>query len=183
MENATNLLPWPVLVLQTLAENEHRELYTRALQSDSASIFQLVKFVSRHKLFIEWRFNAGFEIVGLHCSNWPITMQECVMFTICEPMISNPCLIYKDNLFIFFFPRFPFKLLLQKFTNKVYCCTNFEQYEQLNSSRIFRMFHFSIDRGGTFTDVLVKEPSGCLRVMKLLSVNPEYEDAPREAIR
>ena len=45
------------------------------------------------------------------------------------------------------------------------------------------MYHFAIDRGGTFTDVLVREPSGKLSVMKLLSVNPEYEDAPREAIR
>eukprot|EP01138_Halocafeteria_seosinensis_P009240 gb/GECG01009443.1/.p1 GENE.gb/GECG01009443.1/~~gb/GECG01009443.1/.p1 ORF type:complete len:1400 (+),score=179.60 gb/GECG01009443.1/:1-4200(+) len=59
-----------------------------------------------------------------------------------------------------------------------------------------RGFRFSIDRGGTFTDVYadipVKDSSpnnddGVQykhRVMKLLSVDPDnYEDAPREAIR
>lgn len=46
------------------------------------------------------------------------------------------------------------------------------------------MFRFSIDRGGTFTDVYAECPNGRSRVMKLLSEDPEnYEDAPREAIR
>ncbi|XP_022818304.1 5-oxoprolinase [Spodoptera litura] len=45
-------------------------------------------------------------------------------------------------------------------------------------------FQFAIDRGGTFTDVYARCPSGKVRVMKLLSVDPQnYDDAPREAIR
>ena len=46
-------------------------------------------------------------------------------------------------------------------------------------------FRFSIDRGGTFTDVYAKVPgeSG-FRVVKLLSEDPQnYPDAPREGIR
>lgn len=45
-------------------------------------------------------------------------------------------------------------------------------------------FKFSIDRGGTFTDVYAKCPDGKVHVMKLLSVDPtNYSDAPREGIR
>jgi len=45
-------------------------------------------------------------------------------------------------------------------------------------------FQFAIDRGGTFTDVFARCPSGEVKVMKLLSVDPSaYSDAPREAIR
>ena len=43
---------------------------------------------------------------------------------------------------------------------------------------------FWIDRGGTFTDVVARDPSGRVLVKKLLSENPErYVDAPLEAIR
>ena len=51
-------------------------------------------------------------------------------------------------------------------------------------------FRFSIDRGGTFTDVyaeLPPDPSNPsappFRLLKLLSEDPSYPDAPREAIR
>ena len=44
-------------------------------------------------------------------------------------------------------------------------------------------FRFAIDRGGTFTDVYAECPEGKVRVMKLLSVDPAYPDAPREGIR
>uniref|UniRef100_A0A1B6LIT0 5-oxoprolinase n=3 Tax=Graphocephala atropunctata TaxID=36148 RepID=A0A1B6LIT0_9HEMI len=45
-------------------------------------------------------------------------------------------------------------------------------------------FQFAIDRGGTFTDIYAKCPSGKVCVMKLLSVDPDnYPDAPREGIR
>lgn len=45
-------------------------------------------------------------------------------------------------------------------------------------------FKFAIDRGGTFTDVYAKCPSGKSRQIKLLSVDPSnYPDAPREGIR
>ena len=45
-------------------------------------------------------------------------------------------------------------------------------------------YNFSIDRGGTFTDVFATCPNGSIRVMKLLSEDPQrYVDAPREAIR
>ena len=46
------------------------------------------------------------------------------------------------------------------------------------------MFRFSIDRGGTFTDVYAECPGGKVRVLKLLSDDPQnYCDAPTEAIR
>ncbi|MBI2424314.1 MAG: hydantoinase B/oxoprolinase family protein [Candidatus Hydrogenedentes bacterium] len=45
-------------------------------------------------------------------------------------------------------------------------------------------WHFWIDRGGTFTDVVARDPAGALHTRKLLSVNPgHYEDAPLQAIR
>ena len=44
-------------------------------------------------------------------------------------------------------------------------------------------FRFSIDRGGTFTDIYAETPKGP-RVLKLLSENPDhYPDAPLEGIR
>ncbi len=43
---------------------------------------------------------------------------------------------------------------------------------------------FWIDRGGTFTDVVARDPHGQLQTAKLLSENPDnYEDAALEAIR
>ncbi|XP_003387513.1 PREDICTED: 5-oxoprolinase [Amphimedon queenslandica] len=45
-------------------------------------------------------------------------------------------------------------------------------------------YRFSIDRGGTFTDVFGETPDGRVVVLKLLSEDPlNYPDAPREAIR
>jgi 5-oxoprolinase (ATP-hydrolysing) len=45
-------------------------------------------------------------------------------------------------------------------------------------------FHFSIDRGGTFTDVHCRLPDGTESVSKLLSEDPtHYPDAPTEGIR
>ena len=51
-------------------------------------------------------------------------------------------------------------------------------------------FRFSIDRGGTFTDVYAELPrdpakpdAPTFRLLKLLSEDPSYPDAPREAIR
>lgn len=49
-----------------------------------------------------------------------------------------------------------------------------------------RPFRFSIDRGGTFTDVYAEVPGNekGFRVLKLLSEDPEnYPDAPREGVR
>lgn len=46
-----------------------------------------------------------------------------------------------------------------------------------------RGFKFAIDRGGTFTDVYAECPDGKIIVMKLLSEDPAYKDAPTEAIR
>jgi len=43
---------------------------------------------------------------------------------------------------------------------------------------------FWIDRGGTFTDVVGRDPAGNLHPLKLLSENPEaYGDAAIEGIR
>nr|WP_321464506.1 hydantoinase B/oxoprolinase family protein [uncultured Desulfobulbus sp.] len=47
-----------------------------------------------------------------------------------------------------------------------------------------RRWQFWIDRGGTFTDVVGKDPQGVLHTRKLLSENPErYDDAALEGIR
>ena len=46
------------------------------------------------------------------------------------------------------------------------------------------MHQFWIDRGGTFTDVVARDPSGALATAKLLSENPEqYRDAALAGIR
>ncbi len=46
-----------------------------------------------------------------------------------------------------------------------------------------RAWDFWIDRGGTFTDVVARTPSGQLRTLKLLSADPQrYEDAAVAAI-
>jgi 5-oxoprolinase (ATP-hydrolysing) len=42
---------------------------------------------------------------------------------------------------------------------------------------------FWVDRGGTFTDVVARDPAGALHAAKLLSDNPAYRDAAVEAIR
>ncbi|MBT6405039.1 MAG: 5-oxoprolinase, partial [Rhodospirillaceae bacterium] len=45
-------------------------------------------------------------------------------------------------------------------------------------------WHFWIDRGGTFTDIVGRAPDGSLRTHKLLSENPEhYADAAVQGIR
>ncbi|XP_065591734.1 5-oxoprolinase-like, partial [Cyrtonyx montezumae] len=44
-------------------------------------------------------------------------------------------------------------------------------------------FQFAIDRGGTFTDVFARGPDGRVHVLKLLSEDPAYGDAPTEGIR
>jgi 5-oxoprolinase (ATP-hydrolysing) len=46
-----------------------------------------------------------------------------------------------------------------------------------------RAWDFWIDRGGTFTDVIGRDPRGRLHPMKLLSESPAYTDAAVEAIR
>ena len=46
-----------------------------------------------------------------------------------------------------------------------------------------RAWDFWIDRGGTFTDVIGRDPAGRLHARKLLSESPLYEDAAVEAIR
>ncbi|NQY60430.1 hydantoinase B/oxoprolinase family protein [Cognatishimia sp.] len=46
------------------------------------------------------------------------------------------------------------------------------------------MWQFWVDRGGTFTDIVAKSPSGELKTHKLLSENPEvYKDAAVHGIR
>ncbi len=51
-------------------------------------------------------------------------------------------------------------------------------------SRVSIGWSFAIDRGGTFTDVIARSPSGEILVEKLLSENPgQYYDAALEAIR
>ena len=46
------------------------------------------------------------------------------------------------------------------------------------------MWQFWVDRGGTFTDIVAKSPTGDLKTHKLLSENPEvYKDAAVHGIR
>ena len=50
--------------------------------------------------------------------------------------------------------------------------------------KLKRKSEFWIDRGGTFTDVVMRTPDGALRTHKLLSENPEqYADAALQGIR
>src|SRR5215469_3402775 len=44
-------------------------------------------------------------------------------------------------------------------------------------------WRFYIDRGGTFTDVVVESPDGALSSLKLLSHDPHFDDAGLEGIR
>ena len=46
-----------------------------------------------------------------------------------------------------------------------------------------RSWDFWVDRGGTFTDVIGRDPRGRLHARKLLSENPAYDDAAVQAIR
>ena len=46
------------------------------------------------------------------------------------------------------------------------------------------MWQFWIDRGGTFTDIVARDPDGKLSTHKLLSENPErYKDAAIAGIK
>jgi 5-oxoprolinase (ATP-hydrolysing) len=44
-------------------------------------------------------------------------------------------------------------------------------------------WHFWIDRGGTFTDIIARDPGGTLRTAKFLSETPEGQDAALAGIR
>ena len=44
-------------------------------------------------------------------------------------------------------------------------------------------WEFWIDRGGTFTDVVTRQPDGTLAVHKLLSADPRYADPAIAGIR
>lgn len=63
--------------------------------------------------------------------------------------------------------------------------TSSEEGERQHAAGTGRHFRFSIDRGGTFTDVFAEVPgSKGFRVLKLLSEDPQnYPDAPREGVR
>jgi 5-oxoprolinase (ATP-hydrolysing) len=50
-------------------------------------------------------------------------------------------------------------------------------------NRVSRCWDFWIDRGGTFTDVIGRDPRGRLHARKLLSESPAYDDAAVVAIR
>lgn len=62
-------------------------------------------------------------------------------------------------------------------------CAHFAQGHWRIASEIGQ-WSFWIDRGGTFTDVVARDPDGALHTAKYLSENPEsYEDAALHAIR
>jgi 5-oxoprolinase (ATP-hydrolysing) len=51
-------------------------------------------------------------------------------------------------------------------------------------SSMNNQWQFSIDRGGTFTDIVATSPDGKILVHKLLSENPErYPDAALQGVR
>jgi len=75
-------------------------------------------------------------------------------------------------------------------TPHVYCHTRTRTHRENEVSPTPMTTHssskwdFWIDRGGTFTDVVARDPDGALHTAKLLSENPDnYEDAALEAIR
>ena len=51
------------------------------------------------------------------------------------------------------------------------------------ASQASKCWDFWIDRGGTFTDVIGRDPRGHLHARKLLSESPAYTDAAVQAIR
>ena len=56
--------------------------------------------------------------------------------------------------------------------------------EQLDENTLMTQWQFWIDRGGTFTDIVARDPQGKLHARKLLSENPGvYDDAALEGIR
>ena len=63
--------------------------------------------------------------------------------------------------------------------------TKFIKYGQYTNYKIPTMtWQFWIDRGGTFTDIVAREPDGALHRAKHLSENPErYADAALHGIR
>ena len=52
----------------------------------------------------------------------------------------------------------------------------------MNSPIENRKWQFSIDRGGTFTDVIGIDPEGEIQTLKLLSESPDYPDSAIEGI-
>jgi len=61
--------------------------------------------------------------------------------------------------------------------------TSFGSFRQ-KRTRFLVSWHFWIDRGGTFTDVVARDPAGRLRTLKLLSEGGgQYADAAVEGIR
>ncbi len=57
-------------------------------------------------------------------------------------------------------------------------------HHPLKSTHVAPLWQFWIDRGGTFTDIVARQPDGALKTAKLLSENPEqYQDAAVEGIR
>ncbi len=55
--------------------------------------------------------------------------------------------------------------------------------DRVRNRRTAARWDFWIDRGGTFTDVIGRDPGGKLHVRKLLSESPAYADAAVQAIR
>jgi len=54
----------------------------------------------------------------------------------------------------------------------------------MSGERAKLLWDFWIDRGGTFTDIVARDPSGAIKAHKLLSENPEnYKDAAIQGIR
>lgn len=52
------------------------------------------------------------------------------------------------------------------------------------ASNSHSQWQFWIDRGGTFTDIVARDPDGCVQTRKLLSENPErYQDAALHGMR
>ncbi len=49
--------------------------------------------------------------------------------------------------------------------------------------RIESKWRFAVDRGGTFTDVIGRDPAGTVYTIKLLSSSPDYTDPSTEGIR
>src|SRR5262249_30095650 len=81
------------------------------------------------------------------------------------------------------------RLCLQEFrsiTTRLHCGLGYSSRPCWNSggSGMTGKWDFWIDRGGTFTDIIGRNPEGGLHPRKLLSENPEaYRDAAIQGIR
>src|SRR5271167_4400399 len=111
-------------------------------------------------------------------------MQPRQTLDTCMPVLPNFTVSIRGS-FRFMFASMigPFVGSRQSGTAKAGDQSNVNTQRQSSNRVPARAWDFWIDRGGTFTDVIGRDPRGRLNPMKLLSESPAYSDAAVEAIR